>query len=186
MTPDGRDFLFQRDGVILQVPFCSLLRAEERDLVAGPCGDEATAGADTVDATTAAALDAANAAFSAAWVRGDGETLVAAYVPDAILHPPAGGVRVGTAAVRSIWGSSGPGRLGHRLEPLLRRSLAEGMVLEMGRWHSRRATDTDPDPPWVWGCYTVIWRRDPGAPWRMYYDAWSVPHTEEWACQPRP
>jgi ketosteroid isomerase-like protein len=141
----------------------------------------------TVDVATAEALDRANAAFSAAWLRGDGPALAAAYSADAILHPPAGGVLVGTALVSRYWGpaTSGEGRHGHRLEARLRRQLADGTVLEMGRWHSRRA-DADGRPAdWLWGCYTVIWHRGEDGRWRMGYDGWSVPHTEEWACGPR-
>jgi ketosteroid isomerase-like protein len=141
--------------------------------------------ADTVDAATARALDAANAAFSRAVVAGDAAVVVAAYHDDAVLHPPAGGVLVGTDRVREFWGGLAPGRnAGHRLEANYRRELAPGVVLEIGRWHSQGMRDGVPGE-WTSGCYTVIWRRDDAGAWRLQYDGWTNPIEADWACVPR-
>lgn len=137
-------------------------------------------GADDVPAE---ALDAANAAFSAAWVAGDIDALVNAYTEDAVVHPPAGGVLTTREQVRGLWAPiATQQRVGHRLEPTLRRLLGDGRVLEMGRWHSSRVDDGQ--SPWRSGCYTVIWRRDDGR-WRMEYDAWTGVNENSWACRPR-
>jgi len=132
----------------------------------------------------AAGIDAANAAFSAAWVSGDVEGLLDAYTPDAVVHPPAGGVLTSRESIRPVWAAiTNWQRVGHRLEPTLRQSLSGGEVLEMGRWHSARRNDAG-EAPWVSGCYTVIWRRDAGV-WRMKYDAWTNANEASWACRPR-
>lgn len=128
-------------------------------------------------------LDAANAAFSAAWVAGDVDALLDAYTADAIVHPPAGGVLTSREAIRPVWAPIvNWQRVGHRLEPTLRRALDSGEVLEMGRWHSSRTVEGQ--SPWLSGCYTVIWRRE-GRAWRMAYDSWTAANDASWACRPR-
>ncbi len=142
-----------------------------------------TQAARPVAGDTAAALDAANAAFSAAWIAGDVEALLNAYTVDAIVHPPAGGVLTSREAIRTVWAPIlNWQRAGHRLEPTLRRTLSSIEVLEMGRWHSSRTVEGQ--SPWLTGCYTVIWRRE-GRIWRMAYDSWTAANDASWACRPR-
>lgn len=145
----------------------------------------ASAAAQSVSPATAAALDAANAAFSRAYVAGDAEEVIAAYTQDAVLHPPAGGVLVGAAKVREYWGPIANRRsAGHRLEANLRRHLAPDVVMEIGRWHSQSLRDGEPQP-WSSGCYTVIWRRGADGGWRLEFDTWTGPIEADWACRPR-
>jgi ketosteroid isomerase-like protein len=129
-------------------------------------------------------LDHANAAFSAAWAAGNVEALLDAYTEHAIVHPPAGGVLTTREQIRSVWAPIvGWQRVGHRLEPTLRRGIADGVVLEMGRWHSSRVVNGE--SPWLSGCYTVVWRRGEDQVWRMEYDSWTAPNDASWACSPR-
>jgi ketosteroid isomerase-like protein len=138
----------------------------------------------SVAVSTAAELDAANAAFSEAWVAADTDALLAAYTDDAVVHPPAGGVLTTPAHVRALLGPApSQRRVGHRLEPTLRQTLRGGEVLEMGRWHSARENEAG-EAPWSSGCYTVIWRNDAGR-WRMKYDGWTAANDNSWACRPR-
>lgn len=150
------------------------------------CAPGAPASADqsrSPEPVVVAALDAANEAFSAAWLAGDVDGILAAYTDDAVLHPPAGGVLTTADARRGLWASIGESdRVGHRIEPTLRHSLGEGLVLEMGRWHS--SIRTDGESPWLSGCYSVVWRQDAGQ-WRMKYDGWTAPNEASWACRPR-
>jgi ketosteroid isomerase-like protein len=138
-----------------------------------------------VDEVVVAELDAANVAFSAAWVAGNIDGLANAYTPDAIVHPPAGGVLTTPEQIRALWAPiANQSRVGHRLEPTLRQRLnSEDEVLEMGRWHTARTNEAG-EAPWVSGCYTVIWRKD-GVGWRMRYDSWTAPNAHDWACRPR-
>lgn len=140
---------------------------------------------DTISAAIAAQLDAANAAFSRALVAGDGATMALAYTTDAILHPPRGGVITGGTRVAEYWRPVRAGtKLGHRLEPTLRRMLAPDVVLEMGRWHDRPVVAGNTEPPWVSGCYTVIWQRGSDGNWRMSYDGWTNAMEAPAACRP--
>jgi ketosteroid isomerase-like protein len=148
--------------------------------------DVDVSGAEAGEVSSAATheLDAANTGFSAAWLAGDIEAIMAAYTQDAVVHPPAGGVLTTREQVRGVWAPIASwNRAGHRLEPTLRQRLSGGEVLEMGRWHSARLDDSGA-ATWVSGCYTVIWRED-GGHWRMRYDSWTAPNDESWACRPR-
>jgi ketosteroid isomerase-like protein len=137
-----------------------------------------------VTAEVASELDAANAAFSAAWTAGDVDALVGSYTQVAVVHPPAGGVLTTREQIRGVWAPIvNWQRVGHRLEPTLRWALEPGLVLEMGRWHSSRTVDGQ--SPWLSGCYTVIWRRGGDGRWRMDYDAWTAANENSWACRPR-
>lgn len=154
--------------------------------VAGACAtaDAPSAVNNAVPPAIVSELDAANTAFSAAWVAGDVDVLLGAYTSDAVVHPPAGGVLVSHESIRPVWdGIVSQRRVGHRLEPTLRQSLSGGEVLEMGRWHAARQNDAG-EAPWTSGCYTVIWRNDDGR-WRMRYDGWTGVNDASWACRPR-
>jgi ketosteroid isomerase-like protein len=140
---------------------------------------------DTIPTVIAAQLDAANAAFSRAFVDGNGATMALSYTADAILHPPRGGIVTGGSRVADFWRPVRAGtKLGHRLEPTLRRMLAPDVVLEMGRWHDRPLVADTSEPPWVSGCYTVIWQRGVDGRWRMSYDGWTNPMEATTACRP--
>lgn len=148
----------------------------------GPVG---TVAAQAVSPAIATALDAANAAFSRAWMAGDSATVIGAYTSDAVLHPPNGSVRVGAEQIRAYWGPIANRKAaGHRLEPGVRRTLGDGVVLEVGRWHSQSMRDGEPQP-WATGCYSVIWRRGTDAKWRMEFDTWTGALEAETACRPR-
>jgi ketosteroid isomerase-like protein len=136
-----------------------------------------------VPPATIAELDAANAAFSAALLANDVDALVGAYAEDAIAHPPPGGVLVSPETIRPLWDRPrNPNLIGHRLEPMLRRQLAPGLVLEMGRWHT--GLNDDGEERWSSGCYSVIWR-DSAEGWRFAYDGWTAANENDWACRPR-
>jgi peptidoglycan/xylan/chitin deacetylase (PgdA/CDA1 family)/ketosteroid isomerase-like protein len=138
-----------------------------------------------VDARIEAALSAANNEFSRAWVAGEGAALAGMYTRYAVLHPSAGGVIASAEAVAAFWGTLDQisGRVGHRLEPTLRRALGDGAIIEMGRWHTERQIEGAVQRQS--GCYTLVWRQDEDGRWRMAYDGWTAANDASWACRPR-
>lgn len=142
-------------------------------------------GPDTVPTAIAERLDAANQAFSAAFVAGDSATMAASYTEDAVLHLPTGAVVSGEGRARRFWRPRAGAKLGHLLEPTHRQMLADSVVLELGRWHDRPRRDSEADSPWSSGCYTVIWRQGPDGRWPMAYDGWTVPNDDPALCRPR-
>jgi ketosteroid isomerase-like protein len=153
-------------------------------LVCGLAAPLAAQTADPVPASVVTALDAANRAFSAAFVAGDSAAMAQAYTADAVLHLPDGRIITDDGRVDRFWRPRPGSKLGHRLEPTLRRVLAPDVVLEMGRWHDRPDRGSEAESPWSSGCYTVIWRRDGGGRWRMLYDGWTPPVEAETGCRP--
>lgn len=137
-----------------------------------------------VDAATAATLDAENAAFSAAFVRGDVEAILAAYTEDAVVQTPQGTVAVSPTTIRGLWAPIGQSddRISHSLRSTFRQQLAPYLVLEQGAFTIVRRVDegeqrTD-------GCYTLVWRRSDGR-WRIQFDSWTPPHNPARSCTAR-
>lgn len=129
-----------------------------------------------------ARLDAENAAFSAAYMRGDVEAILAAYTPDALVQTPQGGVVSTPEALRAMWApvaQSGP-RATHSLTSTFRQFLGEDEVLEAGSYviGSRSGEGTP-----IHGCYTLLWRRIEGR-WLIHYDTWTPPRDPAPSCAP--
>ena len=131
------------------------------------------------------ALDAANQAFSNAWMAGDHAALAAAYGADGVLHPPAGGVLVGRAAIAEFWQRSlRPNNdAHHRLQTTLRQVHGD-QVLELGRWHVERP-DEQGQAATSSGCYSLWWQVDEDEQWRIAFDTWTDVRPASWACVPR-
>lgn len=137
-----------------------------------------------VDAATAAMLDAENAAFSAAFVRGDVEALLALYTEDAVVQTPQGTVIATPDALGTYWAPIGRGddRISHSLRATLRQQLSPHLILEQGAFAIVRRAEagerrTD-------GCYTLVWRRTE-AGWRIQFDSWTAPLEPARSCTPR-
>jgi ketosteroid isomerase-like protein len=140
---------------------------------------------DTIPTALAERLDAANRAFSAAFVAGDSATMANSYTADAVLYLPTGAVITGDGRVQRFWRPRAGTKLGHRLEATFRQLLAADVVLEMGRWHDRPNLGSEAKSPWSSGCYTVIWRHGDDGRWRMAYDGWTEPNDDPAMCRPR-
>jgi ketosteroid isomerase-like protein len=137
-----------------------------------------------VDASTAAALDAANAAFSAAFMRGDAEAIFAAYTPDALVQTPEGVVSTTAESLRAMWApirTNGPGST-HRLAATHRQRLEGGVIMEAGSFEIVRRTSEGVERA-SRGCYTLLWRETP-AGWRILYDTWTPRRDPGPTCAP--
>jgi ketosteroid isomerase-like protein len=137
-----------------------------------------------VDTATAAALDAENAAFSAAFVRGDVEAILAAYTADAVVQTPQGTVASTPETIRMLWApiERGDDRISHSLRSTLRQRLAPHLVLEQGAFTIVRRVDNAEQRSD--GCYTLIWRHSDGR-WRIQFDSWTPPHNPARSCTAR-
>jgi ketosteroid isomerase-like protein len=138
----------------------------------------------SVDAATAAALDTANTAFSAAFMRGDPEAIIAAYTPDALVQTPEGVVSTTPQSLRAMWEpvrSNGPSST-HRLQATHRQRLEGGVIMEAGSFEISRRTETG-EVRTSNGCYTLLWRETP-AGWRILYDTWTPRRDPGPTCAP--
>jgi ketosteroid isomerase-like protein len=133
--------------------------------------------ADTIDATTHAALDSAGVHFSRAFVAGNMAGIVDSYTGDAFLMPNSGRVYRGAEGVRTFYAGGPPA--GHRLEATFRRRLAADRVLEVGSWHFLPGGD---GATWRSGCYSVVMGLSGDGRWRMEFDTWTDELEAEHLC----
>jgi len=131
-----------------------------------------------------AQLDVLNAEFSAAYMRGDVEAILAAYSADALVQTPEGSVIATPEALRAMWAPIAqiqPGTT-HSLTSTFRQFMGQDEVLEAGRYAiTSRASDGEEH--FRLGCYTLLWRRIEGR-WLIHYDTWTIPRDHQPHCEP--
>lgn len=131
-----------------------------------------------------AQLDALNAEFSAAYIRGDVEGVLAAYTADALVQTPQGDVISTPDALRAMWAPIAQARPGttHALTSTFRQFVGEDEVLEAGRYEIGSRTEAG-EQRWRRGCYTLVWLRIDGR-WLIHYDTWTLPRDPAPTCEP--
>ena len=118
-------------------------------------------------------LQAADSAFSAAYMNDDFDAIAAAYTEDAVAMPPGGPIR-GKAAIRALF-EHGPNLkiLDHRLvmESL---TIKDGMAMEVGSYSIRTQVGQN-EPNTSGGHYMLVWRLEADGVWRILGDMWNSP-----------
>lgn len=116
-----------------------------------------------------AQIDKANAAFVAAFAKGDAAAIAAMYTTDAQAFPPNSDVVRGRAAIQKLWeGAMGMGVKTVKLQATEVES--HGTVAhEVGAYALADADGKELDS----GKYIVIWKRE-GNVWKLYRDIWNT------------
>lgn len=116
-----------------------------------------------------AQIDKANAAFVAAFAKGDAAAIAAMYTTDAQAFPPNSDIVRGRAAIQKLWeGAMGMGVKTVRLQATEVES--HGTVAhEVGTYAMVGADGKELDS----GKYIVIWKRD-GTAWKLHRDIWNT------------
>ena len=123
-------------------------------------------------AAIARTLDAANAAFSAAYVRGDAAAMAAMYTEDGVLLPPGRRLQ-GRAAIAQYFTPAGARKLlAHKLTAESR-TISGDTVIEVGMYSSTSQTGSDPAVT-RGERYLLVWTRKGDGPWQIQYDMWHV------------
>lgn len=119
-----------------------------------------------------AAIDVANARFSEAFARGDGNALAAMYTPDAIVFPPDSEMIRGNEAIGEFWKAT-------------RESGVQSAVLtteDVGRsgdvaYEAGKVTLTiqpaGKEPTKAAAKFVVIWKRQLDGSWKLHRDIWN-------------
>lgn len=118
---------------------------------------------------TKAAIEAANAQFSAAAAKGDAAGMAALYAADGQVLPAASEPIKGREAIQKFWqGALSSGVAGVSLKTL--EVLGSGKVVtEVGHYELRDKTDKVLDQ----GKYIVVWRSEGGS-WKLARDMFST------------
>lgn len=112
-----------------------------------------------------------SARFSAAFVDGDAETMVAIYTEDAVIAPPGMGFLSGKQALLDYW-SPKPGRRVTRHQASPERIEVHGdIAYDYG--HYSGATEVQGQTSNWGGKYLIVWRRGADGVWRMAQDMWN-------------
>lgn len=116
-----------------------------------------------------AQIDKANAAFVAAFAKGDAPAIAAMYTTDAQAFPPNSDIVRGRAAIQKLWeGAMGMGVKSVKLQA----TEVEGhgtMAHEVGTYAMIGADGKEIDH----GKYIVIWKRE-GTAWKLHRDIWNT------------
>ncbi|MBX3028363.1 DUF4440 domain-containing protein [bacterium] len=121
---------------------------------------------------TRAAIEAANAAFSAAFARGDAKALAAMYTSDAIIFPPDSEPIRGNEAIGEFWKAT---RDGGVRSATLTTADVEGsgdLAYEVGTV-SLAIEAAGKAPTTAVAQYLVVWKRQAGGSWKLHRDIWN-------------
>ncbi len=116
-----------------------------------------------------AQIDKANAAFVAAFAKGDAAAIAAMYTTDAQAFPPNSDIVRGRAAIQKLWeGAMGMGVKSVKLQATEVESHGT-MAHEVGTYAMIGADGKEIDH----GKYIVIWKRE-GTAWKLHRDIWNT------------
>lgn len=129
----------------------------------------------------AAALDSIKAQaerFSAAYVRGDMETLLSIYTDDGMAGPGGRDFVRGRPALDSLWAlPTGRTILRHASTPV-EIEVDGDHAYDWGYYEGEAAQDGEPLGPFQ-GKYLIVWERGADGRWRMAADLWNrLPATD--------
>ena len=116
-----------------------------------------------------AQIDKANAAFVAAFAKGDAAAIAAMYTTDAQAFPPNSDIVRGRAAIQKLWeGAMGMGVKTVKLQATEVESHGT-TAHEVGTYAMVGADGKELDN----GKYIVIWKRE-GTAWKLHRDIWNT------------
>lgn len=149
-------------GAEKRIPWCALVTALAVIAVAGPVAIAQTAG-------PRAAIEAANAKFSADFAKGDANAVASHYTSRAWAFPPNGEITRGREAIGKLWKGAMDGG-GKQVKLTTVEVEAHGDAAhEVGTY----ALISDGGKPLDNGKYVVVWKRE-GGQWKIHRDIWNT------------
>ncbi len=118
-----------------------------------------------------AAIERANAQFSAAYERGDAAAVAAMYTEDAIVFPPGGEMVKGRAAIERFWKDTMSTVKAAALTTLDVEVSGE-MACEVGKV-DLKIVPQGQQPATASAKYVVVWKRQADGSWKLHRDIWN-------------
>ena len=118
-----------------------------------------------------AAIQALSREFSAAYVRGDADSMTALYTPDAVIFPNNSEMIRGHDAIRRYWTLAPGHTVAHHRATPTEIHIDGDHAYDYGDFENSGTRDGTPYGP-AHGKYVIVWRRTP-AGWRMHLDMWN-------------
>jgi ketosteroid isomerase-like protein len=119
-----------------------------------------------------AAIEKQNAAFAAAFNRGDMSALAAAYAEDAIAFPPDGEMVRGRSAIEGLWkgvrDAGGKAIALNTIDVHSSGSLAAETGTAVLKLQPPNGAEQSQSVK-----YVVVWKRQPNGTWKLYRDIWN-------------
>ena len=155
---------------------CAARGANSASTSGSPVTATATNPAATASATApradSLAIVAAATAFSAAYVRGDADSMAALYTEDAAIFPDGTPAIVGREPIRRYWSLPPNRRVTRHVLMPDRVEIIGDVAHDYGRFEIAGETDGTPWGP-SFGKYLVVWHRGGDGQWRMHLDMWN-------------
>jgi ketosteroid isomerase-like protein len=140
--------------------------------VAGTGRTAAATGATASTRADSLAIVAAANAFSAAYMRGDADSMAALYTEDAAIFPDGPPAIVGTEPIRRYWTLAPNRRITLHVLMTDRIEIVGDIAHDYGRFQIAGETDGTAWGP-SFGKYLVVWHRGADGQWRMHLDMWN-------------
>jgi ketosteroid isomerase-like protein len=135
-------------------------------------GPETATASPAASRSDSLAILAAARAFSAAYVRGDADSMAALYTEDAAIFPEGTPAIVGRDSIRRYWTLPPNRRITRHVLLPERIELLGNIAHDHGRFEVAGETDGAPWGP-SFGKYLVVWHRAADGQWRMHLDMWN-------------
>src|SRR5688500_2500614 len=118
-----------------------------------------------------AAIEELSRRFSAAYVRGDVDAMVAAYTPDAVIFPGNSEMLRGRDAIRGYWTLAPGARITRHVATPTEIRVEGDHAYDYGVYEAAGERNGQAWGPTL-GKYVIVWRRGPEG-WRMHLDMWN-------------
>jgi uncharacterized protein (TIGR02246 family) len=119
-----------------------------------------------------AAIEAANAKFSAAYARGDAKALSSMYTSDAIVLPPDSEMIRGNEAIGEFWKKTRESGVQSAALTTVDVGRSGDVAYEVGKV-SLTIQPPGKEPTTAVAKYVVIWKRQADGSWKLHRDIWN-------------
>ena len=110
--------------------------------------------------------------FSAAYMRGDIDALVAVYAEDGVAAPGGRDFVRGHAALRDFWALPEGRDVTHHTATPVELHVKGDLAYDWGYYEGAVMQDGEARPPFR-GKYLIVWQREPDGRWRIAHDMWN-------------